>query len=256
MRWRLAFLGALLIPDLALEPFLGGMIPSLRHPLGTDDLGRDALLRLLLAASRSLGFASAFALLALGLGLLLAWRGQRFLGIWSALRSLPPLLFLLPLAAVIGGLPALPLGACLSLLIAPHLEPALRVKFEQFRHSPAWAAERTLGASWPSSLRRWSPWGWQQAAALFPSAWLSVLWGEATLSALGLGPGPGHDSLGRLLAEELPRLGSDPSPLGWAALVVVLGLAWISAPGLSETRSWSRGTRNFAKTTEEKPTRK
>ena len=233
MRWRLAFLGALLIPDLALDPFRGGLTATLRHPLGTDDLGRDALLRLALAAARSLGFASACALLALLLGLLLAWRGERLRGAWSALRSLPPLLFLLPLAAALGGLPAALMGLLLGTLIAPHLEPALRARVEWFRHSPAWAAERTLGAAWPSTLRRWAPWGWQQAAALFPSAWLSALWGEATLSALGLGPGPAHDSLGRLLAEELPRLGSDRSPLGWAALVAVLGLAWISAPGSS-----------------------
>jgi peptide/nickel transport system permease protein len=226
MRWRLAFLGALLLPELGLEPFRGGLAATLRHPLGTDDLGRDALLRLALAAARSLGLASACALLALGLGVLLAWRGQRFLGAWSALRGLPPLLILLPLAAAFEGLPALPAGLLLGGLIAPHLEPALRARIEGFRHSPAWAAERTLGATWPSTIRRWGPWGWQQAAALFPSAWLSALWGEATLSALGLGPGPGHDSLGRLLAEELPRLGSDPSPLGWGALLVVLGLAW------------------------------
>ena len=230
MRWRLAFLGALFIPELALDPFRGGLAATLRHPLGTDDLGRDALLRLALAAARSLGFASGCALLALSLGLLLAWRGQRLVGLWSALRSLPPLLFLLPLAAAMGGLPALPLGLLLGGLIAPHLEPALRARINHFRHSPAWAAERTLGAPWPSTLRRWTPWGWQQTVALFPSAWLAALWGEATLSTLGLGPGPGHDSLGRLLAEELPRIGSDPSPLGWAALVVVLLLAWSSVP--------------------------
>jgi peptide/nickel transport system permease protein len=229
MRWRLVFLGALWLPELALDPFRGGLAITLRHPLGTDDLGRDALLRLALAAARSLGFASACALLALLLGVLIAWRGQRFIGAWSALRSLPPLLFLLPCAAACGGLPALPLGLLLGVLISPHLEPALRVRLDRFRHSPAWAAERTLGATSPSTFRRWAPWGWQQAAALFPSAWLSALWGEATLSALGLGPGPGHDSLGRLLAEELPRLSSDPSPLGWAALVTVLALAWSSA---------------------------
>ena len=240
MKWRLAFLGALLLPDLALAPFRGGLATTLRHPLGTDDLGRDALLRLMLAAARSLGFASACALLALTLGLLLAWRGRSYTGAWSALRSLPPLLFLLPVAAAIGGLPALPLGLLLGAMIAPHLEPALRTRLDRFRHSPAWAAERTLGATWPSTLRRWSPWGWQQAAALFPSAWLSALWGEATLSALGLGPGPGHDSLGRLLAEELPRIGSDPSPLGWAALAMVLALAWASVPGKARTTGWSR----------------
>ena len=45
MRWRLAFLGALFIPELALDPFRGGLAATLWHPLGTDDLGRDALLR-------------------------------------------------------------------------------------------------------------------------------------------------------------------------------------------------------------------
>lgn len=230
MRWRLAFLAALVLPDLALDPFQGGLAASLRHPLGTDDLGRDALLRLVLATARSLGFASACALLALTLALLLAWRGRSFRGGLSALRSLPPLLFLLPLAAATGGLSALPLGLLLGAMTSTHLEPALRTRLDRFRHSPAWAAERVLGATPASTLRRWAPWGWQQAAALFPSAWLAALWGEATLSALGLGPGPGHDSLGRLLAEELPRLATNPSPLGWAALVTVLALAWGAAP--------------------------
>ena len=230
MRWRLAFLAALVLPDLALDPFQGGLAASLHHPLGTDDLGRDALLRLALATARSLGFASACALLALTLALLLAWRGRAFRGGLSALRSLPPLLFLLPLAAASGGLSALPLGLLLGAMTSTHLEPALRTRLDRFLHSPAWAAERVLGATPASTLRRWAPWGWQQAAALFPSAWLAALWGEATLSALGLGPGPGHDSLGRLLAEELPRLATNPSPLGWAALVTVLALAWGAAP--------------------------
>ena len=120
------------------------------HPLGTDDLGRDALVRLLLAATRSLGFASACALLSLGLGLGLAWWGRR-------------------------------LERALS---------ALRVRLDTFRQSPAWAAERCLGATWASRLRRWGPYAWTRAAALFPSAWLSALWGEATLSTLAWGRPP------------------------------------------------------------------
>jgi peptide/nickel transport system permease protein len=226
----LACLLALALPDLPLDPFRGGLAPSLPHPLGTDDLGRDALLRLLLAGSRSLGFASACALLSLATALLLAWRGRSWQGVLSALRSLPPVLFLLPLAAAAGGLGAFSLFLLLGFLLAPHLEPPLRVRLEGLLHSPAWAAERTLGATPASTLRRWSPWAFGQAAALFPSAWLGALWGEATLSVLGLGPGPDHDSLGRLLLEQLPRLGTDPTPLGWAAFVLVLGLAWVSTP--------------------------
>lgn len=223
---RLAFLLALLLPELPLDPFRGGATASLWHPLGLDDLGRDALLRVLLAGSRSLGFASACALLALAAALLLAWHGRRWGGALSALRSVPPLLFLLPLAAAAGGLSLPALFVLLGLLLAPHLEPPLRARLDAFRRSPAWAAERVLGAAPSSTLRRWAPWGLDQTATLFPSAWLGALWGEATLSTLGLGPGPGHDSLGRLLSEELPRLTTDPSPLGWAALAAVLGLAW------------------------------
>lgn len=233
MKARLLFLLALALPDLPLDPFRGGLAPSLHHGLGTDDLGRDALLRLALAAGRSLGFASACALLALALGLLLAFHGHRFRGALSALRSVPPLLFLLPLAAVWGGLSILAMGLLIGLLAAPQVEPALRTRLDGFRHSPAWAAERTLGATLPSTLRRWAPWGWQQVAALFPSVWLMALWTEATLAVLGLGPGPGHDSLGRLLAEELPHLATDATPLGWAALALVLALAWWATPSAS-----------------------
>jgi len=229
VKWRLAFLLALALPEQPLDPFHGGVAASLRHPLGVDELGRDALLRLLLAGARSVGFASACALLALGLALLLAWRGSHWRGALSALRSLPPVLFLLPLAAVAGGFGVVPLLLLLGLLLAPHLEPPLRVRLEAFLRSPAWAAERTLGATPASTLRRWSPWALTQVAALFPSAWLGALWGEATLSTLGLGPGPGHDSLGHLLLEQLPRLATDPTPLGWAALALVLGLAWSAA---------------------------
>ena len=107
-------------------------------------------MRLLLAATRSLGFASACALLSLGLGLGLAWWGRR-------------------------------LERALS---------ALRVRLDTFRQSPAWAAERCLGATWASRLRRWGPYAWTRAAALFPSAWLSALWGEATLSTLAWGRPP------------------------------------------------------------------
>ncbi|HJW08846.1 MAG TPA: hypothetical protein VJ483_04380, partial [Holophagaceae bacterium] len=91
MKARLLFLGALLLPELPLDPFRGGLAPGWPHLLGTDELGRDALLRLSMAGARSLGFASACALLAL----LLAWalaalRPMREAN--SALRGIPPLL--------------------------------------------------------------------------------------------------------------------------------------------------------------------
>jgi peptide/nickel transport system permease protein len=234
VKWRLAFLAALLLPQAPLHPFDGGLGPAWPHLLGTDDLGRDALLRLLLAGGRSLGFATACALAALVLAWLLAAL-RPFRHVASSLRGLPPLLFLIPLAAAAGGLGWILLAALLATLMAFHLEAPLRIKLERLRQGPAWAGTQVMGATPAQRAAAWMPWAITEGAALFPSAWLGALWGEATLSALGLGPGPEHDSLGRLLHEELPRLATDPTPLGWAALAMVLALAWSSQPEPSWT---------------------
>jgi peptide/nickel transport system permease protein len=229
MKWRLVFLLALLAPELSLDPFRGDLGPSWSHLLGTDALGRDGLLRLCHAGSRSLGFASAVALLALVLAALAVLGTERFQGGRAALRALPPLLYLLPLAAAFGGLGWLSLAVLLAALIALQLEPPLRARLDPFRRGPAWAMHRILGGGRLHRLRVWSPWVAQQASTLFPTAWLGALWGEATLRLMGLGPGPQHDSLGLLLNQELPRLSTDGTALGWAALSLVLLLAAASA---------------------------
>lgn len=229
-RWLLLLLPALLLPQAPMDPFQGGQPAGLAHLLGTDALGRDGLLRLLAGTGRSLGFASACAGLALLLALLLAIRGRPLRSAASALRSAPPLLWLLPLGAAFGGLDWLPLGLLIAALLALHLEPPLRVGLAPLLNGPAWTAGTVMGATLWQRLRSWSPALAGKAEELLPTAWLGALWAEATLSAVGLGPGPEQDSLGRLLQEELPRLATDATPLGWAALAVVLALAWISTP--------------------------
>jgi ABC-type dipeptide/oligopeptide/nickel transport system permease subunit len=88
-----------------------------------------------------------------------------------------------------------------------------------------------LGASPWHRLHTWGPWALAQAGHLFPTAWIGALWGEATLRLLGLGPPPTRDSLGLLLHEELPRLSTDGTALGWAALLLVLTLAATTSLG-------------------------
>ncbi len=233
MKWRLLALLALWLPEPALDPFRGGQSPSWAHPLGTDLLGRDGLLRLAVGALRSTGFASACALLALALGFLLASGAPALRHLASALRRIPPLLLLLPLAAAVGPFGWVGLGVLLSLFLGLHLTPPLAIHVDGLRISPAWKSERLMGSSLSSRARRWAPWAWERSVLLLPTAWLGALWAEATLRALGLGPGPGTDTLGRLLQEELPRLSTDSTPLGWAALGTVLVLAWTCTP---ETR--------------------
>jgi peptide/nickel transport system permease protein len=228
MKIRLLFLLALWLPELSTNSFHGDAPASLMHPLGFDELGRDALLRLSLGASRSLGFASACALLSLALAWMLALSGTAWRPTRSALRSVPPLLFLIPLSMAAGGLGWVAMGFLMSLLFALHAESPLTIKLDHFRASPAWRMETLMGASMPNRFRRWAPWAMDQITPLFPSIWLAAIWGEASLSAMGLGPGPEHDSLGRLLAEELPRLSTDPTRLGIATLAVLLALAWSS----------------------------
>ncbi len=228
--WRLLLLPALLLPELPLALEHAELGPSAVHWLGTDDLGRDGLARLGLAALRSAGFASSVALLALGLGLAFAVLEPRFRPARAALRSVPPLLLLLPLAQAAGGLPWTALGLLLGGLLALHLEAPLAASLEPWLQGPAWLAERTLGASPVSAWRRWLPFLGAKAELQLPGAWLDALWAEAALRLLGLGPGPQHDSLGLLLREQLPRFATGATPLGWAALALVLALAWSLKP--------------------------
>lgn len=232
MRWRLLFLVGLWLPELPVDPFRGDAGMSWIHPLGTDALGRDALVRLLHSGIRSLGFASAVAVLALALALAASMGKAQAPGVRSALRAVPPLLFLLPVAALVGGLGWLPLGILLAILLALQLEPPLRARLEPFTEGPAWAMNRILGGGALHQIRVWAPWALHQAEELLPSAWLGALWGEVTLRLLGLGPGPQHDSLGLLLNQELPRLSTDATPLGWASLALVLALAALPASNL------------------------
>ena len=229
MRWRCAFLLTLFLPELALDPFNADLPMSWPHLLGTDSLGRDGLLRLLHGGARSFGLASAVALASLVLGLFLALGEDRFRDGRSALRSLPSLLLLIPLAAAFGGFSWASLALFLGALQSLQLEPVLRARLDPFRRGPAWAMNDVLGATAAHRVKTWAPWAFQQATPLFPTAWIAALWGEATLRLLGLGPGPQHDSLGLLLNEELPRLSTDGTPLGIASLVLVLALAWSSS---------------------------
>jgi len=119
--------GALLAPLAAAwlghDPFLPDLFrryaaPSAAHPLGTDELGRDMLLRLLLGAQVSLAVGLAVALgatlLGTAIGLVAAWRGgwpdAVLMRLADGMLALPALPLLVVLAAVDTGRFGLPRG--------------------------------------------------------------------------------------------------------------------------------------------------
>ncbi|HEY4250470.1 MAG TPA: ABC transporter permease subunit, partial [Roseomonas sp.] len=120
-------LGALAAPLLGHESGVPDLFnryaaPSAAHPLGTDELGRDLLTRLLEGARVSLAVGIATALAAAfigtGIGLLAAWRGgvvdALLMRLADGLLALPALPLLVVLAAVDPGVIGLPRGEVLS----------------------------------------------------------------------------------------------------------------------------------------------
>ncbi len=233
MNLKLLCVFALILPDLSLQPLRAWADPSLIHPLGCDGYGRDGLLRLCLTAFKSMGMATAVALGALGLGGLLALGPTQVLA--SVARTTPPILVLIPLAAILPALSWPGFMLLLAMLLAPHAEAPLRIRFLPLREGPALPSLTVLGASRWHRSRIWLPWIWKEGRPIFPSLWLGAFYSEVVVRALGLGPGAHEDSLGLLLAQELPSLMSNPTPLSLAAMVTVIGLAWRATPIPKET---------------------
>ena len=212
--------------------------PSLAHPFGTDEFGRDVFSRVLAGAHLSLaiGFGAMLVSLALGvpLGLLAAfdrgWLGAAIMRAADLMISLPPILLGLLILAVTPpstgktiiavGLVYVPILVRLSRAVALGL---LEEDFVQ--------AARARGEGAASILGR----------EILPNAWppiivecglrvtFAILLG-ASLSFLGLGPQPPSSEWGLMIAEsrefldQAPWVGLAPG-LCLCALLVAVNVA-------------------------------
>lgn len=209
------------------EPGLG---PSLAHPLGTDELGRDLLSRLLHGGRMSLGIAAVAAALSVGIGggvgLLAGFSGgvseQVLMRTTEVLMALPKLPVLLLLASLGGlteaaGLPRGPVGDGLAVAVMigalswMDVARLVRAAARQLRDEPFVIAARALGLGRWAVIRRHllphlaGPLGVSLALELSQA----VLF-ESSLSFLGLGLQPPTPSWGRLLAESFNRIHDAP----------------------------------------------
>lgn len=217
--------------------------PGGEHPLGTDDLGRDVLLRLMAGARVSLGVGVATALVAAALGtiigLLAAWRGgwmdAALMRLADGLLALPALPLLVLLAAMDPGVVGLTRGALATDMIRIVLILAGFGWVGVARLTRAGAmsvlardhvrAARALGVSEARLL-----WRHVLPALASPVAVATALTvggailAESVLSFLGLGITPPAASWGNMLANAQEMVFSAPLAALWPGLAILLAV--------------------------------
>lgn len=204
--------------------------PSLEHPLGTDNLGRDLASRLLYGARISLGIAVATtagtALLGLGLGLLAATSdrlvGSVVLRVVDVVQALPGLLLALALVGVLGPSLRNLVIAIIAVWWAGYARVVRSIALS-VRERPFVEAARALGASeWRILRRHILP------NVLGPTVVLSTLdlgrtlLAVSGLSFLGLGARAPSPEWGAMLAEARNFLDRAPQLLLYPGLAITI----------------------------------
>jgi peptide/nickel transport system permease protein len=215
-----AVAGPLIAPHdpLAQDLLAGLQSPSGAHPLGTDDSGRDILSRLIVGTKNAvvgpLVIALAAALLGTALGLLAGYRGgwvdAMMMRTVDLLYAMPGLLVAIVLLGVFGG------GYwsavwVLMLLTVPYNVRIVRGATLEQRGLPYVDAARTLGLR-PGRIMfvHIGPNALPHVAATAFLNFAHSLVALSALSFLGLGAAPGSPDWGRMLADNLDLIRTNP----------------------------------------------
>jgi peptide/nickel transport system permease protein len=236
----LAIAGPLLwtIPPEATDPLRGLAAPSAAHPLGTDELGRDVLSRLLHGSRVTLVVGVAAMLAAVTIGLLVGavagwsggWVDAVLMRFTDGMLAVPAFFFVLVVITVLGP------GVWTLVLVIGALSwmPVARVVYgETLRWKTAEfvVAAQSLGVAPPRLLARHIlP---QAIPSLVVSATLGVAFAiltESALSYLGLGVQPPLPSWGNMLQRAQQYVFTAPALAiypGLAITVVVLAFNFL-----------------------------
>lgn len=258
---RLALIGLVIIILLILTALIGPLIipykkaitvdleqakrpPSLEHPLGTDDLGRNILARLIYGSQVSLEVGIIAIGIGLIIGLLMGALSGYFGGFLDTLimRSadlffaFPFILGAIVVMTVLGpGL--INVFMAIGVLEWAYFARLFRGSVLKVKENQYVEAARALGVgNFQIILRHIFP---NALAPVMVYAAMSVggaILTEATLSFLGLGVQPPRPSWGQMLAQSQPFMGSAPWMMyfpGLALMLTVLGFIFL-AEGLRE----------------------
>ena len=214
--------------------------PGARHWLGTDELGRDVLSRLLHGARVSVGAGALACVVALLAGSLLGaiaglaggWTDRGVLFVVEVVQSVPALVLVAALAAFLP--PSFFLAALLIGLTAwTDSARIVRAEARRLRSAPFVEAARAAGAPRGRLLfRHVLPHALPPALATAPYVLGAAVLTEAGLSFLGLGTPPPAASWGRSLADARDVVTTAP----WCVLppAVALVLLVLSARRLGD----------------------
>jgi peptide/nickel transport system permease protein len=211
--------------------------PSAAHWLGTDQLGRDILSRVLYGGRVALKVSLVAISVSMGIGLvlgMLAGFGPRWLDrilviSFDTVRSFPTIMFALAVIALTGPSLNMVIGVIIITSI-PGYARVVRTQTQAVRSRDFILAERAMGASTARILRdHVLP---NIAAPLFILASMdvpAVVGMEAGLSFLGLGVSPPTPSWGSILQDGYAYLRNSPWPIiagGLPLIAVTLGFTF------------------------------
>ena len=203
---------------------------STTHWLGTDQLGRDVVSRLLHGATVAMEVSLASILLALVIGTLLGMaaaalppRWERLLLIlFDVISAFPSLVLALAIVAVFGPSNEHLVGI-VAITLVPHFGRVARAQALSLQSAPFLEAERILGASWTRIvLRHMLP---NIAGPLIVLASMEipvVITIEAGLSFIGLGVRPPLASWGTLIYDGYAYLSDSTLPVLVSSLALAI----------------------------------
>jgi peptide/nickel transport system permease protein len=211
--------------------------PTWQHWLGTDQLGRDVLSRVLYGGRVALKVALVAIVVAISIGVLLGmiagfgpkWLDRVLLICFDTMRSFPTIMFALAVVALIG--PSLnTVIAVIIITSIPSYARIVRTQTQALRGEDFILAERAMGASTARIMgKHILP---NIAAPLFVMASMdvpAVVGMEAGLSFLGLGVSPPTPSWGSILNDGYSYLRNSPWPIiagGIPLILITLGFTF------------------------------
>jgi len=209
--------------------------PSAAHWLGTDDLGRDYLVRLLTAGRTSLGIAFFAAVLALAAGSVIGiaaglkggWLDSLLMASIDLLLSFPSLLLALSAVTVFNPTKTV-LVLVLALIAVPQFARVVRSRCMELREREFVLSARVSGVPDPViAVKHLVPNVLPLMAVQFANAAAIAILVESSLSYLGLGVQPPDPSWGNMIYASQNYMTDSPwLPLGPSGALLLASVGW------------------------------